>query len=49
MPEMDGFEFYGHIKDIQHNVKVCFITEGMDSGEEFITKHICPVITRESL
>jgi two-component SAPR family response regulator len=40
MPEINGFEFYGHIKDIQHDVKACFMTAGMDSSEEFITKHL---------
>ena len=48
---MDGFEFYGHIKDIQHDVKTCFMTAGMDSSEEFITKHLpgnnkCPPVAQ---
>lgn len=40
MPDMDGFEFYGRIKDIQHDVKACLMTAGMDSSEEFITKRL---------
>ena len=39
MPDMDGFEFYGRIKDIQHDVKACFMTAALDLNEEFITKH----------
>ena len=40
MPDMDGFEFYRRIKDIQHDVKACFMTAALDSNEEFITKHL---------
>ena len=40
MPDMDGFRFYGRIKDIQYDVKVCFMTAALDSDEEFITKHL---------
>jgi DNA-binding response OmpR family regulator len=40
MPDMDGFEFYCRIKDIQHDVKACFMTAALDSNEEFITKHL---------
>lgn len=40
MPDIDGFELYCRIKDIQHDVKACLMTAGMDSSKEFITKHL---------
>ena len=40
MPEMDGLEFYDRIKDMQHDVKACFMIAGSNSGEDFITKRL---------
>jgi DNA-binding response OmpR family regulator len=35
MPKMNGFELYKKIKDIDKNMKVCFITAFEDYREEF--------------
>ncbi len=40
MPVMDGLEFYRNIKEIQHDVKVVFMTAASDSNEEFVTKRL---------
>jgi CheY-like chemotaxis protein len=40
MPGMDGFQFYQRIKDIQYDVKACFMTAAIDSSKEFITKRL---------
>jgi DNA-binding response OmpR family regulator len=39
MPDMDGLQFYQHIKDIQYDVKACFMTAA-NSNKEFVTKRL---------
>ena len=35
MPKMNGFELYKRLRDIDNNVKVCFITAFEDYNQEF--------------
>lgn len=40
MPDMNGLQFYQHVRGIQYDVKACFMTAAMDSTNEFITKRL---------
>jgi DNA-binding response OmpR family regulator len=44
MPNMNGIEFYKRMKDIDKNVKVCFITASEIHYFEEITKEIFPTL-----
>jgi CheY-like chemotaxis protein len=39
MPKMDGFELYEQLKNVDPNVKVCFLTASERYHEEFRKEH----------
>jgi DNA-binding response OmpR family regulator len=38
MPKMDGFELYNQLKQIDHDIKVCFLTASTETYREELRK-----------
>ena len=49
MPKMDGFDLYNKLKDMDHDIKICFLTASNETRREELLKQKHCEIERESL